>query len=207
MVLTRVGILGGTFDPVHRGHLEIARKALEVADLQRVLLIPAGAPRLKSSQPAASADHRMAMLRLAVGDTQGLVASDIELQRPGSTKSVDTLRLLRQEYGEECQLFFIMGVDVLAGLEHWICPGEVVRLASIIAFSRPGYTGFDWADFYHRNPYADGRVQCIEASADLSASEVRSRIAARMSVVGLLQPEVEDYIRARGLYGAVEVLR
>lgn len=207
MVLTRVGILGGTFDPVHRGHLEIARKALEVAELQRVLLIPAGAPRLKSSQPFASPEHRMAMLRLAVGDAACMEPSDMELHRPGATKTVDTLRLLQGEYGEECQLFFIMGVDVLEGLENWIMPDEVVRLASIIAFSRPGYTGFDWGSFYQRNPYAVGRVQCIDASADLSASEVRSRIAAGASVGGLLPPEVDHYIRTHGLYGAAEVLR
>ena len=201
MVLTRVGILGGTFDPVHRGHLEIARRAMDEAALERVIFIPAGQPRLKAGEPSASPQQRLEMLWLAVGDTPGFEVSDIELRRAGPTLTVETLRELQQQLGYGIELCFILGLDALARFDQWVQPEGVVELARLLAVSRPGYTGFDWPAFYARNPYAEGRVDCLDSTAiDVSASELRGRIAAGSSVSGLLPAAVEGYIRDNGLY-------
>ena len=202
MVLTRVGILGGTFDPVHTGHLAIARRVRESAALDRVVFIPAGNPRLKSAEPSAGPADRLEMLRLAVAGQPGFEISDLELNRSGPTRTVDTLAELRESLGQDAELFFIMGLDVLARFDQWIEPERVVGLARIIVVSRPGYSGFDWDDFYRINPYARGRVDCIESAADVSASELRRRLASGVPTGGLLHPDVERYIRDHGLYSA-----
>ncbi len=197
----RAGILGGTFDPVHRGHLEIARRAMDEAALDQVIFIPAAQPRLKSGDPAASPQQRLAMLRLAVDGTAGFQVSDMELRRSGPTLTVETLRELRRELGGGAELFFILGLDVLARFHQWVEPERVTELARLLAVTRPGYSGFDWPDFYARNPYAAGRVDCLDSTAiDVSASELRGRIAAGASVRGLLPEGVEAYIRGNGLY-------
>ena len=205
MVLSRVGVLGGTFDPVHRGHLEVAHRAMDDAGLDRVLFIPAGNPRLKSAEPSATADHRQEMLRLAIEGHWNFDISDVELRRPGPTRTVDTLKVLRRELGGEAELVFILGMDVLARLDEWIDPHLVVEQARLLAVSRPGYTGFDWEEFYTRNPYAAGRVDCIDSTAiDISASELRSRLASGASVAGLLPVAVEQYIQENGLYDTIK---
>ena len=198
----RVGILGGTFDPVHRGHLEIARRAMDEAALERVIFIPAGQPRLKSGEPAATPGQRLEMLRLAVDGAGGFEVSDIELRRAGPTLTVETLGGIRRELGGGVELFFILGLDVLARFDQWIDPQRVVELARLLAVSRPGYSGFDWPGFYDRNPYAVGRVDRLDSAAiDISASELRRRMAAGEPVSGLLPERVERYIRENGLYG------
>ena len=187
MVLTRIGILGGTFDPVHRGHLEIARIAMDEAALERVIFIPAGQPRLKSGDPSASPEQRLEMLRLAVNGAPGFDVSGMELRRSGPTLTVDTLRELREELGDGVELYFILGLDALLRFDQWVEPERVVELARLLAVSRPGYSGFDWPGFYARNPYVEGRVDCLDTTAiDISASELRARIAAGASVGGLL---------------------
>ena len=201
MVLTRIGILGGTFDPVHRGHLEIARIAMDEAALERVIFIPAGQPRLKSGDPSASPEQRLEMLRLAVSEIPGFDVSDVELRRSGPTLTVETLRELRDGLGDGMELCFILGLDALLRFDQWVEPERVTELARLLAVSRPGYSGFDWPEFYARNPYAEGRVDCLDSTAiDVSASELRARIASGASVGGLLLAAVEQYISYNGLY-------
>ena len=203
MVLGHVGILGGTFDPVHCGHLEIARRAVQEADLSRIVFIPAGQPRLKSGEPSATPAQRLEMLRIAIEGHCGFELSDIELRRSGPTLTVETLREMRSELGDdEVELVFILGLDVLERLDQWVEPDGVVRLSRLLAVNRPGYSAFDWNAFYARNPYAVGRVDCIDTTAiDVSASELRRRLSAGQGVTGLLPEAVEQYIREAGLYG------
>ena len=197
----RIGIFGGTFDPVHRGHLEIARRAKEEAVLDRVILIPAGQPRLKPGEPSATPQQRQAMLNLALEGAEGLEVSSIELHRTGPTKTVETLAALRDEMGPNAELLFILGLDALERFDQWIEPQRITELARLLAVSRPGYAGFDWPGFYQRNPYACGRVVCLDnVTVDISASELRRRLAAGASVSGLLPTPVEHYIRNNGLY-------
>ena len=201
MVLGRVGILGGTFDPVHCGHIEIARRALREAGLERVIFIPAGQPRLKAAEPTAAPKHRLEMLRVAIAGIAGFELSDIEVLREGPTLTVDTLGEIGKEFGGETELVFILGLDVLARFDQWLEPCRVVHLATLLAVSRPGYSAFDWAEFYERNPYARGKVECVESTAiDISATELRRRLVNGASVDGLLPEGVEQYIRENRLY-------
>ena len=203
MAQTRVGILGGTFDPVHRGHVEIARIAMQDASLERVIFIPASQPRLKSGDPSAAPHQRLEMLRLAVEGIPGFEVSDIELHRSGPTLTVETLRELRNRLGPGAELVFILGLDVLTRFDQWVQPERVTELARLLAVARPGYAGFDWPAFYARNPYARGRVDCVDSTAiDISASELRQRLASGAPVGGLLPEAVQRYIRDNGLYAA-----
>ena len=201
MVLKRIGILGGTFDPPHQGHLEIARQAQAQADLERVIFIPAAQPRLKSAQPQANPQHRLAMLRLAADNAPAFEVSDLELRRPGPTLTVETLRQLRQQTGNDTELYFILGLDVLSHFHQWIQPQEITQLARLLAVSRPGYAQFDWPAFYAQNPHAAGRVDCLTTPPiDLSASQLRRRLANGQPVTNLIPPAVEQYIQENGLY-------
>ena len=202
MVLTRIGILGGTFDPPHRGHLEIARLAQSHAALARVIFIPAPHPRLKSDAPRANPQHRLEMLRLAVDGIPNFEVSDLELRRPGPTLTVETLRELRQHPPPDAELHFILGLDALTRFHQWVEPQQITQLARLIAVSRPGHANFDWPAFYAQHPYAAGRIDHLTAAnINLSASQLRRRLAAAQPVTGLLPPAVEGYIRENGLYG------
>ena len=142
---------------------------------------------------------------MAFEDIPGFEVSDIELHRSGPTRTVDTLAELRAGLGPGAELVFILGLDALERLDQWIQPERVTELARLLAVSRPGYAGFDWAAFYARNPYARGRVDCMDTAAiDISASELRRRLAVGAPVSGLLPDAVERYIRDNGLYAPQE---
>jgi len=196
-----VGILGGTFDPVHLGHLSIAEAAMDQAGLDQVLFIPAGHPRLKRADPLASVDHRLEMVRLAIEDSPKFQVCDIEAHRPGPTYSVDTLVELSAMLGPAADLFFILGLDVLGQFDRWKDPGRVVGLCRLLAMDRPGEQEFDWTAFYVRVPEAEGRIQTVTAPpVDVSGTGLRRQASDGESLVGQVPDAVADYIRERGLY-------
>ena len=196
-----IGILGGTFDPVHLGHLSIASAALGQAALEKVLFIPAGQPRLKQSEPSASVDHRLEMVRLATLDIPNYQVCDIEANRPGPTYSVDTLVELSDKLGPTADLFFILGLDVLGQLDRWKEPERVLELCQLLVLDRPGEQGFDWTGFYSRIPEAKDRVQVVTAPlVDVSATDLRKRTTAGEPLEGQVPDAVAEYIRQQGLY-------
>ena len=196
-----IGILGGTFDPVHLGHLSIASAALGQAALEKVLFIPAGQPRLKQSEPSASVDHRLEMVRLATLDIPNYQVCDIEAHRPGPTYSVDTLVELSDKLGPTADLFFILGLDVLGQLDRWKEPERVLELCQLLVLDRPGEQGFDWTGFYSRIPEAKDRVQVVTAPlVDVSATDLRSRATSGEPLEGQVPDAVAEYIRQQGLY-------
>ncbi len=196
-----IGILGGTFDPVHLGHLNIAKAALDQMDLDRVLFIPAGQPRLKPLQPAVSVFHRIEMVRLAIQGSPKFQICETEAHRSGPTYSVDTLEELAVKLGPEANLFFIMGLDVLGQLDRWKDPGRVVALCRLLVLDRPGEKSFDWPEFYNRVPKAEGRVQLVTAPMlSVSATELRKRAWAGQPLTGLVPDAVAEYIQQHGLY-------
>ena len=196
-----IAILGGTFDPIHLGHLSIANTAMKHAGLERVLFIPAGHPRLKQAEPTASVKHRLEMVRLATEATPAFEACDIETSRPGPTYSIDTLVELTAELGPEAKLFFIVGLDVLNQLHRWKDPERVMALCQLLVLDRPGEQDFDWDEFYLRIPEAKGRVQIVAAPLiNVSATELRRRLAAGESVSGLVPDAVAEYILSQKLY-------
>lgn len=202
----KVGILGGTFDPAHLGHLSIASAAMDQAGLEQVLFIPAGHPRLKQAEPAATIEHRLAMVRLAVQDQPRFQVCDLEAHRPGPTYTVDTLVELSAKLGLAADLFFILGMDVLGQLDRWKDPARVLELCRLLVLDRPGEQNFDHEDlnqeFYRRVPQAQGRVQTVTAPLiDVSATDLRRRAAAGQPLTGQTPDAVAEYIREKGLYG------
>ena len=197
----RIGILGGTFDPVHLGHLAIAEEARDRLDLDRVILIPAGRPWLKSGQTVTPAEHRLAMVRLAVEDRPGLEASSIEVDRPGPTYTVDTLAELREDLGNEAELYFILGMDSVRELRRWREPERLFDMCIIVAVSRPDSHDVSPAELEQEFPAARDRIRTIRGPMlDISATDIRQRITEKRSISDCVPPPVERYIRVHGLY-------
>lgn len=186
--------MGGSFDPIHLGHLAVAEQARDQLGLEEVVVMPAGRPWQKS--PVASAEDRYQMTQLAVEGMPGVSVSRIEIDRDGPTYTVDTLRELgEREPGAE--LWLLVGADTLAGLDTWREPEEVARLARFAVAARPG------SGVPHELSVRGVPAVVLEiAEIDVSSTDIRRRLARGDSVQGLLSPQVEDYIRARGLYGA-----
>lgn len=204
-VAQRVGILGGTFDPVHTGHLCIAQRAMTEAALGRVLFIPAGNPRLKQQRPITSAEHRAEMVKLAIAGNPQFQVCETEVIRPGPTYTVDTLEELSRELGPEVAppggLFFILGLDALTRLGEWKDPGRILELCRLVVMMRPGYSRIDWPQLHASHPGAEQRLELIASSAvDISGTELRQRIKSGMALRGLIPDLVEEYIKAHGLY-------
>ena len=178
----KVGLLGGTFDPVHNAHLAIARAALEQLQLRKIVFIPTGAQHYRSSA-AASDEHRVAMLRLAIGGEPRYEIDTRELV-PGATGyTVDTLMGLRLE-----KPYLLMGADQYAKLGSWHRPEEVRRLSRIAVFARPGF------------PIQQGVKTLTLPEMNISASEIRARAARGEDISGMVPPAVARHIAANGLY-------
>ena len=136
---SRLGILGGTFDPIHNGHLMVAEEARFRLGLSRVLFVPAQVSPLKVHARPTSAERRCRMVELAIAGNPGFELSRVDLDRPGPSFTVDTLRMLKHQEGTETDLFFIVGEDSIETLLHWRAPEEIVRLCRLVVVNRPGY--------------------------------------------------------------------
>ena len=187
----RLGVFGGTFDPVHVGHLAIAHAALESIPLDRILFVPARRSPLKDSAPVAEAEDRLAMLELAVSGEPRFSVSRAELERDGPSYTVDTLERLA---GED-QLFLIVGTDAAADLGRWKSPERIAALATIAVAERPGAPAMA----------ADRAVVAFDAPRlDISSRELRARAARGRSLRYLVPDAVWRYIEHRGLYRSEE---
>lgn len=199
MAVVTYGVLGGSFDPVHLGHVAAAEAALRLRRLDRVFLVPARhAPH--KAQGAVSFEHRLAMARLAAHGHGGLEVLDLEGRRPGPSYTVDTLAELRKLHpGAAFEL--LLGADMLLDLPRWRRAEEVVREAQVVAFGRPGAAS-EAARQAFEAAFGPGRHVWLDFSPlDASSSEIRRRLLALKPVRGLLDPAVEAYVRGHGLYG------
>lgn len=199
--MLRIGVLGGTFDPIHYGHLAIAEEARYILDLARVYLIPAAHQPLKQGQHAAAAAHRLAMVHLACDDNPTLIASSLEMDRPPPSYSVDTIAALRQQLPADTELFFILGADALALLPRWHRITELIALTRFAAITRPGIA-LDVAAVEQRLPHLRGRLTVIEGPAlEISSDMLRQRMQRGLPVRYQLPDTVLAYIYEHGLYG------
>lgn len=196
----RIGILGGTFDPPHIGHLWLATLAADALALDRVLFLPAASPPHKRGQPMSHAADRVAMTRLAIEADPALGLSLVEMQRPGPSYTVDTLAQLREE-NPEAVFILLMAADTLAAIDAWREPEQVLALAEWAVSPRPG-TPLPGAEFLvERFGTAASRIHLLEGpSLDVSSTAIRSRVAAGRTIRYLVAPAVEEHIRVRGLY-------
>ena len=218
---SRIGLLGGTFNPIHNAHLAIARQAREMLELDRVVMIPSGDPPHKPSNGLASAKDRYEMVRLALASDPHLAISDVEVRRSGKSYSIDTVRLLQQEYGNETRLHFLIGLDAFLEFETWREPETLLTLCSFVVLSRPGlsFQALSTLPLIPRLPQASlmdldqGRTVRLDvpiglqsliclrvAPSTVSASDIRARIARGASTANLLPPAVESYILQHHIY-------
>ncbi len=198
-----VGILGGTFDPIHFGHLACAEFAMDSAELDAILFIPAGKPTFKQGVEIASVEDRLAMTELAVFDNDRFSVSSVEAERDGITHTIDTVRELSSAAPAGMTFSFILGADAFMLLEGWKEFDELVRMVDFICVSRPGYALEPMLERRLRDRGV--RMRFVEAPLlDISATEIRERLADRRSIRYLTPLAVCDYIRAKGLYQGSE---
>ena len=190
----KVAIFGGTFDPIHLGHVEVATAAADEFGLDRVLFIPAGQPPHKAKRELAPYEDRLEMVRLACEDDPRFEASRLEEPGQGAPSySIHTIERVREELGPDDRLFVILGADAFNDLPTWYRVEDVVRLAEFIVVSRPGEPVA---------PIPDVRMESVDGvSNPLSASEVRSRLGEGDGCLDALSPSVSSYVKAGNLYG------
>ena len=195
-----IGVMGGTFDPVHVGHIAAARLARRCAGLDVVLLVPAGIPPHKPGAEAPAAD-RLEMCRLAVEGESGLAIWDVEVRRGGRSYTVDTLRELRRLRPRD-RLHLVLGWDAAREIGSWREPAEVLALADLVVLARPGVKAPTEADLRLAGLDPDRVRLCLEPTPDVNATEIRERAAAGQDLDGLVAPDVAAYIAAHRLYSA-----
>lgn len=202
--MERIGIFGGTFNPPHLGHQNIAEGFIAHCALDRMLIIPSFVPPHKAAPDLASAEDRLAMCRLTFTDPRFTIDT-IELDRKGKSYTVETLRELKQRYGENSELFFLMGDDMLLFLENWKDPSEILRLARVVASVRHEDISLEALRRYARqnfpSEYANDRFVFYQIPpVEVSSTEIRENCRHGKSISNLVTPEVEQYILDRGLY-------
>jgi len=213
--LPRLGILGGTFDPVHLGHLRAAGHTARALGLDRVLLVPAPRPPHKPADQPADARHRLAMVALATADHEGLEACDIEFQRPGPSYTVDTLSALA-EREPDSELYLLVGIDAWLEVSSWHEPQRILGLANVVVLSRPGQPALaqppplPFAD--SSGACYDSKIGCYRHSSghlvmthlleglDVSSSRVRECVRSQLAIEDLVGPAVAAYIKQNDLY-------
>lgn len=198
----RVGVFGGTFDPIHVGHLIAAEEARAALSLDEVFFVPAGRPWFKEGCPLTAAEHRLAMVELAVAGHASFRVSNAEVRRPGPSYTVDTLEELRTELGAAAELYLIVGTDVLAEFARWQCPGRVVEMATLVGMRRPGAEGFDLELLGEVSPETPSRTMLVDGPRiEVSGADLRRRVAEGRPIRHMVPDAVERYITEHGLYG------
>lgn len=193
----RIGILGGTFDPPHAGHLALARAALDQLELEEVLFLPANRNPLKSQSSVSAPKHRLAMVQRLIKNEPKMAVSDVEITRGGVTYTIDTLQELQMV--QPADYWFILGADALRGIGEWKSPQKLLKLCRLAVAIRPPMTEHDLQA--RIAPEFRDRVDTVRMSPmDVSSTDIRDRLARNLSVAGLVTPEVLNYIKENKLY-------
>jgi nicotinate-nucleotide adenylyltransferase len=199
----RVGVLGGTFDPPHLGHLILAQEAHQALELTQVLFVPAGEPWRKAGRELSARQQRLAMVERAVSSNSAFAVSTAEVDRPGPSYTAETMAQLRQQFGAETELFFIMGADSLADFPHWHQPLRILELARLAVAERSPL-GNEALDEALPEELAEAlRERVVWLSMPLiaiSASAVRERVRQGLPIRYWVPEAVEEYIGRHGLY-------
>ncbi|MGH2363593.1 MAG: nicotinate-nucleotide adenylyltransferase [Chloroflexota bacterium] len=196
----RVGVFGGTYDPIHYGHLVAGEEARCAMDLDRVLYVPNARPPHKEHKISA-VEQRLEMIRLAIAHNPAFVLSTIEIDRPGLSYSVDTIATLREELGPEVELYFILGEDALADLPTWHQAQRLLELCRLIAVNRPGYHSFSLRLLERQLPGVSERVHSVRVpELAIWSTELRARVSSGLPIRYLVPDSVLDYIQRNGLY-------
>ncbi|WP_327090551.1 nicotinate-nucleotide adenylyltransferase [Nonomuraea sp. NBC_01738] len=190
----RVGVMGGTFDPIHHGHLVAASEVAHHFDLDEVVFVPTGRPYQKSSREVSAPEDRYLMTVIATASNPRFSVSRVDVDRPGPTYTIDTLRDVKDIYGPDAELFFITGADALEAILGWQDADELFELAHFVGCTRPGHT-------LHDPGLPEGKVTLLEIPAlAISSSECRQRVAEGEPIWYLVPDGIVQYIGKRGLY-------
>ena len=201
----KIGVFGGTFDPVHIGHLIAAEEVRARFDLDEVLFIPAGEPWLKAAYGVTPAHHRLRMVELAVESNAWFRVSDMEVKRPGPTYTVDTLEELRSHMSSDTdageKLYLPLGLDSLSELGRWRMPERIFELCTIVGLSRPGAEDFNASLLDAIHPGASRKVFILDIPRiGVEGSALRRRVSEGLSIKYQVPDPVEAYIHEHGLY-------
>jgi nicotinate-nucleotide adenylyltransferase len=194
----RLGLFGGTFDPIHLGHLILAESCREACGLDRVWFVVAGAPPHKPGERTSASD-RLEMVRIAVAGHPAFEVSDLETHRPGPHYSVETLEAIHRERPDD-ELFFLIGADSLTDLPSWRQPGRIAQLATIVAVNRPGIDMFDPTHLPDLGPGTRPIQVVAVPPIGIASHDLRRRVAEGRSIRYQVSRGVEAYIEAQGLY-------
>ena len=189
-----LGVLGGTFDPIHMGHLVLTEQVREKFQLERVIFIPSASPPHKTEQKLSLAEDRFEMTKLALEGSPFFFVSDIELKREGLSYTVETLRELKELY-KDSEIYFLTVSDVLNEITTWKDPEEIYKLAKIVIGVRPGFDKFD-----PENHFAKKSIIINITGIDISSTQIREKVRKGESIKYLVPSKVEEYIRKRNLY-------
>ena len=203
--MSKVGIMGGTFNPIHLAHTEMAKVCLRQQDLDKILFMPSKNPPHKKDKSILPENERAVMVKLAVSEYDKFVFSDFELQRKGTTYTEDTLRLLQEENPDD-NYYFIMGADSLLYLDKWYRPQEILKRAVILAIGRDGSTPDELKEKRKEliKQYDKADIRFVHMrQMDISSSMIREGIAHGENMEKYLDKEVWNYINANGLYDAI----
>jgi len=200
----KIGVLGGSFSPVHNGHIFLAKYVKENCGLDKVLMIPTGVHpfECKRNKNIPDAEHRLNMLKLAVEGENGIEISDIELKSAEVSYTYVTLCKLREIYGEKCRIYFVIGTDELLDLEKWYEYEKLIKEFSFIVGIRPHYENSKVIDkARYLNERFGAHIEIIDLPApDVSSTEVREAIAEKTDLAGLVPETVNEYIKLNNLY-------
>jgi nicotinate-nucleotide adenylyltransferase len=196
-----MAVLGGTFDPIHIGHLMVADVVRERLAPAEVIFVPAGQPWLKAERRISSVADRIEMVRLAIQGNRHYSLSTVETERSGPTYTVDTIRELKSQVSPRDELYFILGWDNLLDLPRWHKPAELISLCKLVAVPRIGFRVPDDTTLEKLLPGLSKRVILLDKpEIDISASVIRERVSRGSPITNLVPPAVEAYIKEKGLY-------
>jgi nicotinate-nucleotide adenylyltransferase len=197
----KIGVLGGTFDPIHNGHLAIAEAAKAYLNLNEVIFLPAGQPWMKSDKSISPARHRTAMIGLALQARPYFKSSTIEIEHQGPSYSVNSIAELKAQAVEPTDWYFILGWDNLSKIPQWREPAKLIEMCFLAAVPRPGYERPNMKKLEAALPGISKKVILMDKPRlEISATDIRNKVAQGIPISGLVPEAVEKYIRENGLY-------
>jgi nicotinate-nucleotide adenylyltransferase len=219
----RIGLFGGTFNPIHRGHLWAASEVKKRFRLDQIILIPAALPPHKKPGIVAGADDRLEMIQLATADLSGITVSDVELKRPGPSYTIDTVRHFKHTLADDCRIFLIMGLDAVLDIHTWKSYSKLLEQIELIVIARPGedfpgeLQGWKVLENYLKSTlskdyefsavsgcYASEGKQpihiCDIKVLDISSTKIRQEVKEKRNIKKLVSPKVAEFIQLKGLY-------
>ena len=200
--MKRIGVMGGTFDPIHKGHLALAKAAMKEFVLNEIIFIPSGHPPHKKIGEVTDKEHRYKMVKKAIRGNKNYKLSRIELDREGLSFAVDTFNALKKKYGKKAKLFYIMGLDSINEILEWRKPLELFKLSEFIVGTRPGTKIRTFKRLVKFPPLQKevDKIHLMELRENISSSDIRQKIKEGKSVGSVVPKVIENYIKANNLY-------